>query len=202
MNPNKLAHGTSWVLHPFLLPLYFLTVLLTCTTLSLYPSAVKLYFLWVVVLYTILIPALGLVVLRKTGMLTDYRIDIRRERIVPLLMGAVCYVLCAITVARIPSADIIRRFMIAAAACEVSCLLVSMRWKISLHMTGMGALVAMLAVLNLVDATELLWPLAVAVLGAGALATARLYLGCHTPMQILAGFANGFLISLSVLLFL
>ena len=36
--------------------------------------------------------------------ISDFKIDNRRERLLPLLVGAVCYVLCAITIAKIPSA--------------------------------------------------------------------------------------------------
>ncbi|MFR6634381.1 MAG: hypothetical protein ACLUQ6_05105 [Alistipes onderdonkii] len=47
--------------------------------------------------------------------------------------------LCAITIAKIPSAIFLRKFMIAAACCEVLCFVVSFYWKISLHLTAMGA---------------------------------------------------------------
>ena len=40
--------------------------------------------------------------------------------------------------------------MVAAACCEVLCLVVSFYWKISLHLTGMGAVVALLVVMNVV----------------------------------------------------
>ena len=79
------------------------------------------------------IPLLWLGVLRSLGRISDYRIDDRRERFLPLLVGAVCYVLCAITIAKIPSAIFLRKFMVAAACCEVLCLVVSFYWKISLH---------------------------------------------------------------------
>mgnify|MGYP006896734914 FL=1 len=64
--------------------------------------------------------------------------DDRRERLLPLLIGAVCYVLCALTLSKIPSAIFLRKFMVAAACCELLCFVVSLRWKISLHLTGMG----------------------------------------------------------------
>ena len=138
MNYTKLSNGISWVLHPFLLPVYLMAVLLTMTTFSHYPPNVKFYLLWVVALYAIIIPLLTLGVLRSLGRISDYRIDDRKERFLPLLVGAVCYVLCAITIAKIPSAIFLRKFMIAAACCEVLCLVVSFYWKISLHLTGMG----------------------------------------------------------------
>ena len=202
MDYTRIAHGISWVLHPFLLPSYFLALLLTFTAFSAFPWSVKLYFVWVVVLYTIVIPVFSMFLLRKFGFLTDYKIDIRQERIIPLLVGAVCYIMCAITVAQIPSAAVVRKFMMAAAACELVCLVVSLKWKISLHLTGMGAMVALVALLNIVDLANLIIPLALAVFGAGLLASARLYLGCHKPAQIIAGFLCGVVVSLLTVLFL
>ena len=202
MNYKKIATGISWVLHPFLLPVYLMAVLLTMTAFSHYPPNVKFYLLWVVALYAIVIPLLSLGVLRSLGRISDYRIDDRRERFLPLLVGAVCYVLCAITIAKIPSAIFLRKFMVAAACCEVLCLVVSFYWKISLHLTGMGAVVALLVVMNVVGVCNMLVPLMVAILCAGALASARLYLGCHNGWQVLAGFSGGFAVSVLAVLFL
>ena len=192
MNYKKIATGISWVLHPFLLPVYLMAVLLTMTAFSHYPPNVKFYLLWVVALYAIVIPLLSLGVLRSLGRISDYRIDDRRERFLPLLVGAVCYVLCAITIAKIPSAIFPRKFMVAAACCEVLCLVVSF----------MGAVVALLVVMNVVGVGNMLVPLMVAILCAGALASARLYLGCHNGWQVLAGFCGGFAVSVLAVLFL
>ena len=172
MNYKKIATGISWVLHPFLLPVYLMAVLLTMTAFSHYPPNVKFYLLWVVALYAIVIPLLSLGVLRSLGRISDYRIDDRRERFLPLLVGAVCYVLCAITIAKIPSAIFLRKFM------------------------------ALLVVMNVVGVGNMLVPLMVAILCAGALASARLYLGCHNGWQVLAGFCGGFAVSVLAVLFL
>lgn len=199
---RRLSEGISWVLHPFLLPLYLMALLLTMTAFAYYPAGVRFYLLWVVVLYTMIIPLLSLGVLRSLGRISDFKIDDRRERLLPLLIGAICYLLCALTIAKIPSALFIRKFMAAAACCEVMCLVVTLRWKISLHLTGMGALVALLVVMNFVGVENMLLPLVVAVAGSGALASARLYLGCHDGWQVLAGFGGGFAIATLAVLFL
>lgn len=201
MNFRKIANTLSWVLHPFLLPVYLMALLLTMTTFALYSANVKFYFMWVVALYAIIIPFLTLGILRSLGRISDFRVDDRRERLLPLLIGTVCYVLCALTFAKIPSAIFLRKFMVAAACCEAMCFVVSLRWKISLHLTGMGAIVALLVVMNVVGVGNMLIPLAVAILCAGALASARLYLGCHNPRQVAAGFFGGFVVSLLAVLF-
>ena len=202
MNFRKIANTLSWVLHPFLLPVYLMALLLTMTTFALYSANVKFYFMWVVALYAIIIPFLTLGILRSLGRISDFRVDDRRERLLPLLIGTVCYVLCALTFAKIPSAIFLRKFMVAAACCEAMCFVVSLRWKISLHLTGMGAIVALLVVMNVVGVGNMLIPLAAAILCAGALASARLYLGCHNPRQVAAGFFGGFVVSLLAVLFL
>lgn len=56
---KKLSNGISWVLHPFLLPLYLIVVLLTLTVFAHYPANVKFYLLWVVVLYAMINPPAG-----------------------------------------------------------------------------------------------------------------------------------------------
>ena len=156
MNYTKLSNGISWVLHPFVLPVYMIVLLLTATTFALYPANVKFYLLWVVVLYAVIIPVLALGVLRSLGRISDFRVDDRRERLLPLLVGTVCYVLCAVTISKIPSVVFLRKFMVAAACCEAMCFAVSLRWKISLHLTGMGAAVALLVVMNIAGVGHML----------------------------------------------
>ena len=202
MNYRKIANTLSWVLHPFLLPVYLMAVLLTMTTFAHYSTQVKFYLMWVVVLYAIVIPFLALGVLHSLGRISSFKVDNRRERWLPLAVGIVCYVLCAITFAKIPSAIFLRKFMVAAACCEAMCLVVSLWWKISLHLTGMGAVVALLVVMNIVGVGNMLIPLMVAILAAGALASARLYLGCHNGAQVLAGFCGGFVVAMLAVLFL
>ena len=75
MNYKKISTGISWVLHPFLLPIYMMALLLTMTTFAHYSPNVKFYLLWVVALYAVIIPVLSLGVLRSLGRISDYRVD-------------------------------------------------------------------------------------------------------------------------------
>lgn len=199
---TRLARIVSFALHPFFVPLYLMLILLFArTAFSYYPAGIKIYLVWVAVLFTTVIPILAIMVLRSVGKLKNYRLATRRERILPLAVGIVCYLLCAMTIAKIPSAFLLRRMMLAAASCELLCLVVTLRWKISLHLTGMGASVALFTVLCIAGIGNLLWALAAAVLCSGVLASARLRLGSHNGWQVLAGFTGGFLVTILVLLF-
>ena len=193
--PTRLSRAVSVVLHPLVMPLYVILLLVAGPTqLSYFPASVKFYLLWVTVLYTAVIPLLSVGLLRSVGRISSLAIDDRRERILPLAIGIVCYLLCAATVARIPSAMIVRKFIL-------FCLAVTFYWKISLHLAAQGAAAALLVLLTFGNAGNLTGALAVAVLAAGALASARLWLGCHTIRQVAAGYVGGFIVAtLAVLL--
>ncbi len=112
-----------------------------------------------------------------------------------------CYTLCAVAIARIPSAQMLSRFMFAGACCVAVCLFVSFYWKISLHMTALGAAVAFIVLINIASGGGLFAAFIAALLAAGALGSARLKLGYHTLSQVAVGFATGFIVAAGVGLF-
>ena len=184
------------------MPLYMVAVLLWGrTAFALYPPRFKFYLSWVVALYTLVIPALAVALLKATGRIESWGLATRKERVLPLVIGAVCYIVCAVTVGRIVSAEILRRMMLAAACCEMMCLAVNYFWQISLHMTAIGGCTAMLAVLCVVTG-HLTGTLAAAVVLSGVLAASRLYLGRHNPQQIAAGYFGGCAVASLALLLL
>ena len=192
----RLSKIASVVLHPFLVPLYMLLLLLLAGTVySLYPLKVKIYLVWVNLLFTMIIPALVMALLKSYRKISDADLSRRRERIIPLLAMIVCYTLCAVSIAKIPSAQMLSRFMFAGACCVAACLVITCYWKISLHLTAMGAAMAFIVLINIASGGELMGAFIVALLASGALASARLKLGYHTPSQVLAGFATGFLVA-------
>lgn len=199
---ERLAKITSYVLHPFLVPFYMLLLLLLANTVySLYPLKVKIYLIWVTLLFTTIIPFLIIALLKSYHRISDSELSRRQERIIPLLAMIVCYTLCAVIIAKIPSAQMLSRFMFAGGGCVAACLIVSCYWKISLHLTSMGAAVAFIILINLASGGGLAGAFIVAILAAGALASARLRLGQHTPWQVLAGFTTGFAVATLVVLF-
>ena len=201
--PTRLSQTLSVVLHPLFVPTYvLLLVLLGPTQLSYYPVSVKFYLFWVTALYTAVIPLLATGLLRSLGRISSMTVDRRKERILPLVIGAVCYVLCAVTVARISSAMLVRKFLVAGACCELFCLAVTFYWKISLHLMAQGAVSAFLLLVTFGGVGNLTGVFALSVLCAGALASARLWLGCHNIYQVAAGYAGGFVVAASAVLLL
>lgn len=200
---TRLSRALSWLLHPFVVPLYVLGfMLLTDGFLSRLPASIKSYLAWIVVLYAAIVPMLSIAFMRGLGLLKNFGLHSQRSRLLPLLVGAISYVLCAITLSDVAVATIIRKFVLAAACCEVLALIVTPFWKISLHLICMGGVTAVFILLSVAGAGQHFWALVATILLSGALASARLHLGAHNPSQIAVGYFGGLVVAMLAMIYL
>lgn len=200
---TRLSRALSWLLHPFVVPLYVIVfMLLTDGFLSRLPDSVKNYLAWVVVLYAAIVPMLSIAFMRGLGLLKNFGLHSQRSRLLPLLVGAISYLLCAITLSDVAVATVVRKFVLAAACCEVLALIVTPFWKISLHLICMGGVTAMFTLLSVAGAGQHFWALVATILLSGALASARLHLGAHKPSQVAAGYFGGFVVAILAIIYL
>jgi hypothetical protein len=80
-----------------------------------------------------------------------------------------------------------------AAAALALAIIINLKWKISIHMIGIGALIGTFFGLSTFLLVDLRISIIVFLLIAGLLGSARLTLGSHKPSQIYAGLVLGFL---------
>lgn len=141
---------------------------------------------------TLFLPLLSVFFMIRIGRVSTMFIEEQRERSWPLLMTAIIYcgALWLFRTRVVPG--FIWLFLLGAVISMVLALLINLRWKISLHMIGIGGLCGGLTMLYYLSQEGSPMFLAAAFLLAGLLGTARLILNAHTPMQLLAGFALGF----------
>ena len=72
---------------------------------------------------------------------------------------------------------------------------ISFFWKMSAHMTGLGGLLSVVFVLGSEFPTfKVLYPLLVALVLCGLVASSRLLLQAHKPVEVYAGWLMGFMI--------
>lgn len=196
-----LSRGVSYLLHPFLMPVWLLAILFGTGILPFWlPAEIRRYILLVVTVDTLVVPAAGIFLMRAFGLIGDFSLSQRRERTLPMLVVAFCYALCGWMLGSLPVFFLLRRIMLAAIACTLFAFVVNLRWQVSLHMTAIGAATGMVALLLYAGYTGLIGIFCGAVLCAGMLGSARLYLGKHTPAQVAVGFAGGVLVAGAVLL--
>ncbi len=192
---KKLSHILSAVFSPLLVPTYGMILVSYLTIMAIVPRG----FLWlaigVVFLITCIIPVTGILALYKTGVIKDAALNERTERTAPYILTVLCYLGAGLFLYRAGLPLWIDMFFAGGALAAVVNIIVNRWWKISAHGAAMGGLVALMfrmmtsgyAIFNLE-----IW-VSAAIIATGLVMTARVYLGRHTLMQVLAGCANGFI---------
>lgn len=199
--PKRLSQAISVIVHPFFTPIYALAVLLFGDTFySLLSVGYRFYILGIIALYCMVVPAVAIALMKVWGIVSDFELYNRSERILPQLLTLLCYVLCTITISRITHLPLLNRVLTGAIICMVLCLALTPLWKISMHLTSAGAMTGFFTVMSIGGMGDFTWWLVGSVAASGALASARLYLGCHNGGQVLAGFCGGFFIMVGAML--
>lgn len=162
-NPAVTAAFTFLILlYPFQSIQSFLLLMATCVT------------------FGTIIPLVMMLQLTKSGVVSDFNVSERKERTRPLVGAAASYVTggCALFLLRAPT--IIVALMLCYAGNTVIMLLITLRWKISLHASGVAG-PTMALVYSLGTGAAVFFLLLIPV------GWARMQLKAHTPWQIFAG---------------
>jgi len=196
---KKTALFFSIIFHPLLMPLAGITILLfTSSYVSLLPLAAKKMIVLLFASGTLLLPALMLPLAYFQG---DIMLQKRLERNIPLTLCFIFYLLTYLLFLKVPVYGFLHNFMLGALTSVLLALIINLRWKISLHMIGLGGLTAFLVIITLTKEINLFPWVLLSLLASGITGTARLYLSSHTPGQIYAGFLTGFC-AMAICLFL
>lgn len=192
---DRLSNIISWVLVPLMMPLYATLLVFHLSVLQFSSVQVKWSFSLIIFCMTAIIPMLLVILMKRFGIVQDLGLNGRRERFYPyiitiLSLGAAGWFMLS------KNAPLwTGMFFFGGAAAGVINLLINFRWKISAHAAAMAGVIALLIAIsreNIPHPSIDLWIVG-AILLAGLLGSARVWLGRHTVMQVLAGSAVGFL---------
>ena len=208
---RMLARIISILFHPLLIVTYMLVLLLLINPYLFGVSRVgdqanKLLILQVF-LSTFFIPAFAVAMLRFMGMIESMEMKTRQERIGPYIITGIFYLWMFrnfLDNSQIPTA--FTSFMLGATIGLFLAFFINIFTKISAHAVGMGGLLGMVVITLLLfsyDTFSMNLPfgvfevsmsavLAIAVLLAGLVGTARLLLQAHEPMDLYGGYLVGF----------
>ena len=156
------------------------------------PKQLHLLIFAIVGVYTLLIPLLSSVVLKKMNVISNYEMNDRNERKLPFLIAGFSFFFCYYMLQKYPSLIIISIVMLGATIAMLIALLLNYKFKISAHMIGIGGLVGSLAGLTQLLGIDYRLLIIIGLLIAGVIGSSRLYLGAHAPYQVYSGFLIGF----------
>ncbi len=192
---TRCANVLSWVFVPLLMPVYGILLIFNLSFLSFAPFHTKLVFTLIVIGANFIVPMLLVLLLKKMGIIEDIGLNGRKERLIPYVITIVCLLGTGIFLYAKMAPLWVAMFYAGGALAGLINLIVNFWWKISAHAAGIAGIVAMLIQMTKEGPTvvAMTWWIVGAILVAGLLGSARIWLGRHTLMQVLAGSAVGFL---------
>lgn len=195
----RTARVISAIFTPFSIPFLAFLILFLFSYLRIMPIQYKLIVLGVVYCFTILMPTLTIFLFRKINGFNPEDLGERKRRFMPFLLTITSYVFCLVMMHRLNIPWYMTGIILAALIMMVICIVVNLKWKLSEHMAGVGAIVGGLVSFSALFGYNPVWWLCLFILIAGVLGTARIILQHHTLGEVLVGFAVGLICSLLVL---
>ncbi len=192
---TRFSNIISWVFVPLMMPVYGIILIFSLSFLSFAPFHTKLVFTLIVFGANFLVPMLLVLLLKKMKIIEDLGLNGRKERLIPYIITIVCLGGTGFFLYMKMAPLWVAMFYAGGALAALVNLIINFRWKISAHAAGISGIVAMLIqVIKEGPSSEgMEWWIVGAIITAGLLGSARIWLGRHTLMQVLAGSAVGFL---------
>lgn len=195
----RIARLVSAIFTPFSIPFLAFLILFLFSYLSIMPIQYKLIVLGIVYCFTIMMPVLTIFIFKKINGFSAQELGERKKRYVPFFLTIISYVFCLMMMNRLNIPWYMSGIILAALIMMVICIVVNLKWKLSEHMAGAGAVIGGLVAFSALFGYNPVWWLCLFILVAGVLGTARIILGHHTLGEVMGGFAVGFICSLMVL---
>lgn len=199
-----MAKLISYLFHPLFAPIYSLALI---TNLPIYLNFKygDEYFLYVYFLLfvnLVLAPLFVSLYLRRVGMIESLEMRDVKERVLPYLTYVIFFVFTYFLLFKLSFPPIyLNLYAMAGISIFILVILALVKFKISAHMVAMGGVCGMLLVLAHHFAMDLSWWMMAVILATAMVASARLYLSAHSPLEVFLGFCLGMGSQMILLLF-
>ncbi len=184
----------TYSFHPLLLPTYsFMLVIYTNPFLfGNYGS-----YTWIpiikVFLNTFLFPVFTILLLRQLGFIKSFTMDDAKERIAPYIATLMFYIWTFMVFRKSGDPTLLSVIMLGACLSASVASIINLFRKISLHATGMGALIGLAFGNAVFSAHDLIFSLMIVAIIAGIVGTSRLILNAHKDSDVYLGYFVGFM---------
>jgi hypothetical protein len=182
---EKAAKIVSILFHPLFMPVYGLLVIFFAPTLFWYlPFRVKEILFFIFLINNILIPVSLLPFLRYRNLISSWSIGERSERVIPLLIISLLYSVTSYILFKLQIPVFVKAYTYSLALLAMVLFIINLKWKISLHAAGGGAITAVIFVLSVKMGVPLPLQTAIALILSGIVMSARLMMNVHDQREV------------------
>ncbi|MBM1105937.1 hypothetical protein JQC67_07305 [Aurantibacter crassamenti] len=186
----------SYIFHPLFIPIGGTLAYFLSTPKFSSPELQSANVLPIFIL-TVIIPIIFYLILLNIGLVSSIFIPSIKERIYPIAINIV--LLLTIVLKVIPNnyiAELYYFFIGLIIASLTALLFVIMKFKVSMHLIGMGSLLMFLICLSIHFEMNITIAISLFTLATGLVTTSRLYLKAHTKPELFIGFFIGLIAQL------
>ncbi len=189
------AQFLSYIFHPIFIPIYVVAffVYVHPSYFSGFSEKAKFQTIIITAINVVIFPLLTILLLKALGFINSIFLHTRKDRIIPYMASGIFF-FWAYTVFQkqeiyppIMSSFILGIFLSASAA-----LIANIYFKISMHAIGVAGWLGVFLVIAKENSMLMTWPIAIVLLIAGMVCTARLLISNHTEKDIYLGLVVGF----------
>ncbi|HEX3008791.1 MAG TPA: hypothetical protein VHO90_14380 [Bacteroidales bacterium] len=192
---NRLPQLISCLLHPLLMPLYGLLILFNSGTyISFMPYEFKKSVFLIVGICTLGIPLVFIPFFLYRKVIANIQMNSQQERIGPLVVTTIMFYFSYFLMSSSAVPKTLQLFLLGSTICVAATLIITIKWKISAHMIGLGGVVGLIVSISLFMHSSVMSYLVLFLILSGMAGTSRLLLNSHSPAQIYTGFALGFFV--------
>ena len=182
-------------MHPLLMPMVGLLILFNSGTyITFLPPEFKKSVFILVGICTLGVPLVFIPFFLYRKIISHVHMNSSQERIIPLALTTAMFYFSYYLLSSTSVPKILQLFLLGSTFCVAVTLLITLKWKISAHMIGIGGIVGLIVSISLIMYSNMLVFLMLFIALAGLTGTSRLLLNSHSPAQIYSGFAVGFLV--------
>ncbi|WP_142784904.1 hypothetical protein [Changchengzhania lutea] len=190
---NRLLKSISYVFHPLIMPIVGVMFYFSKSPRYIPIEIIQAKLISLSIL-TIVLPILLFFLLRTLGKVNTINLETTSERIVPLLLN--CIVLLIILKRIVTPTQVIELyyFFVGILISTLTCLLLAIaKFKASIHMISVAGVFMFFLALSIHFSININGTLALMTIIIGAVATSRLHMKAHSPVELIIGFSIGFL---------
>lgn len=196
-----LAKTFSFIFHPLLLPAVGILVLFNSGTILEYlPFEAKKIIFLIVLISTSILPLTFVPFFIFQKIIKNIYMENNKERLIPFFITSVLYFFAYYLLVRLGAPATVNVFILASACAVFILFLLSIRWKISAHMMGIGGLTGALIAISFRLNINLQEFILAAIFVSGILGYSRLTLKMHKPFEVYTGWLAGLIVTAIVIL--
>ena len=192
----RLAKFISIVGHPLFMPVYAMVLIFEFNPyINLQvPNSIQVIVLSILSIFTIFLPLISAIFLKKFGVIKSIYMKTAEERKWPFLLSVLWYYIAFTLLTNLALPISLYLLMIGAISVILIAHFITLRWKISIHMLGIGGVIGGMIGLSQRFQFDHFYLILILFFVAGLIGYARLKTKSHTYRQVYAGFILGVIV--------